>query len=699
MEQASLIRSKNNRALQSACPIWKILNTSFPQTGAIVDRLLSDADKLYQMGRVQQAADTLLQAIEKFPGENRVYHAFAKILIDGNQFEDGLDLLQQIPDSDRDQRALELIGYCMLGLGRLDDAQACAGKLLADNSRSTPGLNLMGRLAYKQGDKARAEDYFDRAIRAGSGCDSAGVYLGMIQWDRGQTEAALDLFEQSFSCNPTDMTAVATYHAAVTELDAFERAEAVFKAAVKQHPHNERLQNLLIDVLLQQQKYRAALDEIQKILAIFGFNDGIIAAANKVKALAVQGTPINTEKKECSLSVCMIVKNEEAHLARCLQSVKPVADEIIVVDTGSTDHSKDIAGLFSAKIFDFEWVDDFAKAKNFAISKASGEWILSLDADEVISPRDHATLRRLIDKAAPKKVAYSIVTRNYMNRVNAVGWSPNDEEYPDEEAGSGWFTSEKVRLFPNHTDIRLEYPVHEMVEPALKRLGIEIRSCRIPVHHYGKLDERSSAAKGKRYYRIGIKKLGEMAHSVEAIRELAIQAVNLAEYADAVSLWQKVIALQPEMADAFLNLGTAYFNLGKYQEATEAARSAMKLAPGMKEAPFNYCLSLLHLGCARAAVPVLGSLVAHFPEYPSARFLLAATRCCAGQSQKGQEGLKSLKQSPLGPGLAISCHTLAQGLQAAGQVEYARAILDAAIQTDNANEEILALLKTSKDTP
>jgi Flp pilus assembly protein TadD len=440
------------------------------------------------------------------------------------------------------------------------------------------------------------------------------------------------------------------------------------------------------------------LEETQKALAFFGARDGLIAAAKKVKVLAGQGVPENTPKKECLLSVCMIVKNEAAHLAKCLQSVKPVADEIIVVDTGSTDHSKDIADLFDARIFDFEWVDDFAKAKNFAVSKARGEWVFSLDADEVISPRDHAALRKLVGKTTSKDVAYSIVTRNYMNRVNAVGWSPNDGKYIDEEAGYGWFPSEKVRLFPNHADIRLEYPVHEMVEPALERLGIQIRPCDIPVHHYGKLDEHSSIAKGKRYYRIGIRKLAEMAHSIEAVRELAIQAVNLEEYGDAVSLWQKVVGLQPDMADAYLNLGTAYWNLGKYQEALEEAQKAMDLAPDMKEAPFNYCLNLLHLGCAQAAIPVLENLVTDFPEYTSARFLLAAALCCDGLSSKGMQALENLKRTQLGPGLAISCYTLAKGLRAAGQGEFAESVLDAAIQTDNANEDVLALLADCQDT-
>jgi tetratricopeptide (TPR) repeat protein len=643
------------------------------------------------MGRIPEAAAAFLQTIAQFPADRRTYCAYTKVLIDGTQFEEGLALLRQIPDADRDPGALVLTGCCLMGLGRLDEARECTRKILSDNPGSAPGLNLMGQLVYLQGDGEGARNFFNQANQSNPDYGPAWVNLGISQWEQGQGRAALDSIEKGFIRDQTDFKAATTYHAVVTELDEFERSEAVFKAAVENCPHNERLQYLLIDVLVKQQKYRAALDEIQRALAVFGAGEGLIAAAERVKVLAGPVLAENKERSQCRLSVCMIVKNEAAHLAKCLHSVKAVADEIIVVDTGSADLSRDIAGIFGANVFDFQWVDDFAKARNFAISKACGEWILCLDADEVISPLDYDALRNLIGKTSDRRAAYSIVTRNYINRVNALGWSPNEGRYEDEEAGYGWFPSEKVRLFPNQDNVRFEYPVHELVEPALKRLGIDILPCPIPVHHYGKLDEQNSAAKGQRYYQIGIQKLAEVEHSVDALRELAIQAANLEKYGQAVTLWQKVIGLQPEMAAAFVNMGTAYWNLGKYHAAVESAQKAIKLAPNMKEAHFNYSLSLLHLGKAGAAIPVLESLLAKFPEYFSARFLLAAAQCCTGQKIEGAQGLKRLKQSKLGPGLDISCQTLAEGLRSAGQIEYAQAILNTAAKTANGHGDVPAL--------
>src|SRR5437667_7943437 len=83
-----------------------------------------------------------------------------------------------------------------------------------------------------------------------------------------------------------------------------------------------------------------------------------------------------------SLSLTMIVRNEEATLAACLSSAADLVDEIVVVDTGSTDGTKEVAARFGARVFDFPWRDDFAAARNESLSHARGNWILWLDGDE-----------------------------------------------------------------------------------------------------------------------------------------------------------------------------------------------------------------------------------------------------------------------------------------------------------------------------
>ena len=89
-----------------------------------------------------------------------------------------------------------------------------------------------------------------------------------------------------------------------------------------------------------------------------------------------------------SISLCMIVKNEEDVLARALDSVKELADEIIIVDTGSEDRTKDIARRYTQKVFDFEWEDDFAAARNFACRKVSMDYWMWLDADDIVTENE-----------------------------------------------------------------------------------------------------------------------------------------------------------------------------------------------------------------------------------------------------------------------------------------------------------------------
>ena len=99
-----------------------------------------------------------------------------------------------------------------------------------------------------------------------------------------------------------------------------------------------------------------------------------------------------------TISLCMIVRNEEKVLARCLESVRGCVDEIVIVDTGSSDATKEIAARYTDRIYDFEWIDDFSAARNYAFEQATGDYLLWLDADDVLLPADAAALRRYKDE-------------------------------------------------------------------------------------------------------------------------------------------------------------------------------------------------------------------------------------------------------------------------------------------------------------
>jgi glycosyltransferase involved in cell wall biosynthesis len=407
---------------------------------------------------------------------------------------------------------------------------------------------------------------------------------------------------------------------------------------------------------------------IEECLKDFGPDQGLIEAAQQVRNQLGEPLAGDDVTNGPRLSLCMIVKNEEAHLAKCLASVSALVDEIIIVDTGSEDQTVKIAQVFGAKVFEYDWENDFSLARNYSLSKASGDWILILDADEVISIRDHDRLHGLMNRAAAT-AAYSITTRNYTLQANLVGWTANQGGYGTEEAGNGWYPSHKVRLFRNGQGIRFSYPIHELVEPSLKKLGIGIEPCPVPVHHYGKLNGQKNDEKALAYYALGIKKLEALADNAAAVREMAVQAAGLGKFAEAAELWNRFLKLDPNCADAYVNMGTACWNLGDYQSAARYAEKAITLAPNLKEAQFNLALSELFLGNTAKTVWILERLKLANPRYLPACFVLAAAYVCEDDREKARIGFDELGKTVSDLEYQTALNELSQKLTAAGQTE------------------------------
>ena len=161
-----------------------------------------------------------------------------------------------------------------------------------------------------------------------------------------------------------------------------------------------------------------------------------------------------------TISVCMIVKNEEAVLARCLDSLKGIADEIIVADTGSSDRTKEIAAQYTDKIYDFTWVNDFSAARNFVFSKATGDYIYSADADEVLSENDRRKFLQLKQVLLPE---IEIVEMIYVNPEDCnMVYNYTREPRP--------------KLFKRLREFRWIDPIHETVAlyPVVYQSDIEI---------------------------------------------------------------------------------------------------------------------------------------------------------------------------------------------------------------------------------
>ena len=149
-----------------------------------------------------------------------------------------------------------------------------------------------------------------------------------------------------------------------------------------------------------------------------------------------------------TVSLCMIVKNEEDVLGRCLESAAGLADEIIIVDTGSTDKTREIAERFTNRVYDFTWIDDFAAARNYAFSLAEMDYCMWLDADDVILEADRAAFQVLKEELDPT-VCVVMVKYN-------TGFDGD---------GNVTFSYFRERLIKNHTGMRWEGAVHEAVAP------------------------------------------------------------------------------------------------------------------------------------------------------------------------------------------------------------------------------------------
>ncbi|MBI5849282.1 MAG: glycosyltransferase [Nitrospirae bacterium] len=650
---------------------------------------VEQADELYQKQLIDQAIAALIEGIKYYPDANQIYYRLAEILIDSRLFNDALEALGAMADNE--PKRLALIGYCREGLDELDEADSYADKALSLDGGFAPALNLKGIVAYKQGSREAAEAFFLRAIDSDAGYGEPYSNLGVIKWTAGEQIAALDLLEKGFLFAPMATDISALYHSAIISTAEFRRGEDIIRGIAVFYPLLRGIILLLIDILLHQNKKEQALYELQKAMVTFGIDDNLLSAALEVrKEIGPKG--IDASDKDGTLSVCMIVKNEERHLARCLMSVLAVADEIIIVDTGSTDRTREIARAFGARVTEFPWTGDFSEARNASLELASGAWIFVLDGDETISAQDYERLRSITRNKTSKSVAFNIVTRNYVRSFSLLGWNANKGEYPLEEIGTGWFPSGKTRLFSNDRSVRFSGHVHELVEQSIIAAGIEIRQCDIVVHHFGKLDSSKAISKGESYYLLGMRKLEENPNDIKSLFELANQAQELEKYQEAMELWQRAIDLSKDKPSAifFFNISSCHLRSKQYEEALHAAKKAVLLDPCMKEASLNYSYAELLVGDYAKVITELVAVLKETPDYPPAMVLLAAAYSMAGKKQGALDILSLLA----GKGLKFEkfLHDLCEQLVELGRTSQAIPILESLIERGAGNDDTTTLL-------
>lgn len=181
------------------------------------------------------------------------------------------------------------------------------------------------------------------------------------------------------------------------------------------------------------------------------------------------------------LSLCMIVKDEEECIGRCLSSVKDVVDEMIIVDTGSSDQTVDICKSFGAKVLRFPWNGSFSDARNYGIERATGDWILWLDADEEVEASDVYKLRDIL---------YSDDHLISIHLINYYGEQPERTKT---------FDIAHTRLFKNNIGFKFHNNIHEMLNVNDVFADFdeipEIQTVPIKLYHYGYLDSLNESKK------------------------------------------------------------------------------------------------------------------------------------------------------------------------------------------------------------
>lgn len=287
-----------------------------------------------------------------------------------------------------------------------------------------------------------------------------------------------------------------------------------------------------------------------------------------------------------TISVCMIVKNEEKLIGNCLSSVKEIADEIVVVDTGSTDRTVKIAERFGARILYHKWDGNYGRAQNVFVKAATGDWILALDGDEAIAQQDLNKIKKLIRRRA--YIGYRLTIRNYTNDYDLMwNWYPNDQTYPAEEKFSrcpGWMRTYRIRLFRKLPGVAFNErdSAHASPIESLRKLEgkIEDRDD-VVIHHFQYLKGKNLFIASKQDLRLA----NEIQHVKKYPREhypyLNVAKTLFATNKDdeAIKYLAKVVKLNPAFYEAYQLWGMIELENGRLASAEEKLRKAIEINP------------------------------------------------------------------------------------------------------------------------
>ena len=344
-----------------------------------------------------------------------------------------------------------------------------------------------------------------------------------------------------------------------------------------------------------------------------------------------------------TLSLAMIVKDEAKNLPRCLRSVAPLVDEFRIVDTGSTDDTAAIARSFGAEVIPFPWVDDFAAARNAGLRRCTGDWVLILDADEAIDPRDHGQIRQAC--AAERFSAYHLVVRNYFldggARLMGQPVRPNDDPYEEAAAYSHCADFPLLRLCRNAPDLAFEGRIHEVILPYFERRKLRVGALEARIHHFGKVDLDREAEKRVRYLQLARQQTEEQPRHAQAWFNLLIQAASAEAWGEAIHAAGRFLQLNPHPSPLGLTtVALAYQEGGRAAEAVPLWRRALKAQPGDPQIIGGLARALGLAGHPGEAQGALAQALRTNPRQPALWLGLAEAHLADGQADAAREALR-----------------------------------------------------------
>jgi len=267
----------------------------------------------------------------------------------------------------------------------------------------------------------------------------------------------------------------------------------------------------------------------------------------------------------------MIVRDAEKTLQACLDSAAGIVREITIADTGSTDCTVAIAESYGARLITIPWQNDFARARNRALEEVRAEWVLVLDADEVLDPAAAGCVPALLTR--DQVAGYLVPIHNYVLSLSERLWDrparPNHCELHAARNYQAYVEHENVRLFRRLPGIQFVGRVHETVGPSIQARGGKLERADFVIHHFGLAADAVTRARKNILYRdLGREKVREMPENAQAHFELGlVEFDNFHNDPEALKCFERACQLNPRLSVAWLFCGLAHLRLGKPAEA------------------------------------------------------------------------------------------------------------------------------------